>query len=286
MSDILTLMLAISFLFYSGQIPKYFTPSHSNSCSSTSIPIILFVKLALVTGSAQRIGRCLALFLAERGYSLALHYHQSGQQALQAQTDIKKRGVACEIFKANLAQSAEVAQLIPQVLKRMGPIDLLINNVSVFNSPNFMASTEKQFDHDVAVNLRAPFFLTQAFAAQVAKGTSKSKSYPSLIVNMLDTRITKVQTDYCIYTLTKHALFHLTCIAAKSLAPRIRVNAIAPGPALPPLGTTQARLDKSSTTTPLGAASPPSTLAQGLGYLLDAHTVTGQVLYIDSGQHL
>ena len=244
------------------------------------------MKRALVTGGVQRIGRCLAFCLAQRGYDLALHYHQSRGQALQIQTEIKKHGVACEIFKADLARSTETAQLIPQVQERMGPLNLLINNVAVFNTPDLMASTEEQFNYDLAVNLRAPFFLIQAFAAQVGQTAGRPKNHPALIVNMLDTRINKVRTDYCIYTLTKHALFHLTRIAAKSLAPSIRVNAIAPGPALPPLGDSQTHLDRISAATPLGMASPPASLAQGLAYLLEAQTVTGQVLCIDSGQHL
>ena len=249
------------------------------------------MKVALVTGAVKRIGRSLAVCLAKRGYAVALHYHRSEEMAERTLAELKKYSPNSECFRADLSSAAEVADLIPRVVRSMGSADILINNVSVFNPPDFMRTTEEQFDYDMTVNFRTPFFLSQAFAKQVlgeSEQNDRTERTNALIVNILDTRIApgKVAKNYCVYTLGKQALHHLTRITARSLAPAIRVNALAPGPALPAPGASAADFDAVVRASPLRVPSPPESLAAGLGYLLDAKTVTGQVLYIDSGQHL
>jgi len=231
---------------------------------------------ALVTGAAKRIGRAFVLFLARQGYDIALHYNSASPEQKETSRLIEKEGVSCLPIQADLASQHN--SLFPLINKNLGPCTLLINNVSVFRPGSFMATSEDQFDSDMAVNLRAPFFLSQDFANQAPKG--------SQIINMLDCRITRVTTSHFVYNLSKVALYQFTLMAAKELAPHIRVNGIAPGPALPPPDKNEEHLAKVVDLAPLGIASPPATLVQGLGYLLAAQTVTGQVLFVDSGLHL
>ncbi len=231
---------------------------------------------ALVTGGAKRIGKAFVLFLARQGYDIALHYNSASQEQKETTRLIEKEGVACLPIQADLTNQQSL--LFPLINKNLGPCTLLINSVSVFRPGSFMNTSKAQFDSDMAVNLRAPFFLSQDFAKQAPKG--------SQIINMLDCRISRVTTSHFVYSLSKVALYQFTLMAAKELAPHIRVNGIAPGPALPPPDKDEEHLAKVVDMAPLGIASPPATLVQGLAYLLEAQTVTGQVLFIDSGLHL
>ena len=233
-------------------------------------------KTALVTGGAKRIGKAFALFLAQQGYDIALHYNTAAKERQDTVAEIEKEKARCLPLQADLSQPKEVASIFPQVEKGLGKCSLLLNNVSVFNPVSFMDTTESQFDFDMAVNFRAPFFLSQHFALQAPE--------ESQIINILDCRLTRVNTSYFVYNLSKQALRHFTLMAAKELAPRIRVNAIAPGPALP--SETGDPLEAIIRTTPLQTASPPATLVSALAYLLEARTITGQVLFVDSGLHL
>lgn len=235
-------------------------------------------RLALITGGAKRIGKEFALFLARQGYDIALHYNSATKEQEETKTLIEREGVACLPLQADLANQREVASLFPIINEKLGPCALLINNVSVFRFVSFMDTSATQFDSDMAVNLRAPFFLSQAFASQTPAGGQ--------VINMLDCRVTGITTSHFVYSLSKSALYHFTLMAAKELAPRIRVNGIAPGPALPPPGKSEEHLAKVVGMAPLGVASPPATLVQALAYLLEAETVTGQLLFVDSGLHL
>lgn len=232
--------------------------------------------IALVTGGAKRIGRAFVLFLARQGYDIALHYNSAGKEQEETSRLIEKEGVACLPIQADLASQRD--SLFPLINKNLGPCTLLINNVSVFRPGSFMATSRAQFDFDMAVNLTAPFFLSQDFAKQAPKA--------SQIINMLDCRIAHISTSHFVYSLSKAALYQFTLMAAKELAPHIRVNGVAPGPALPPPDKDEEHLTKVVNLAPLGIASPPATLVQGLAYLLEAQTVTGQVLFVDSGLHL
>ena len=232
----------------------------------------------MITGGAKRIGKAFALSLARQGYAIGLHYNTATADLAETQKSIEECGVGCFPIQANLADSAAQARILPMLNKELGECSLLINNVSLFHPPTFLETSVEQFDADIAVNLRAPFFLSQDFARQAPKD--------SLIINMLDCRITHINTTYFVYNLTKHAMERFTMMAAKELGPRIRVNAIAPGPALPPADKDESHLEKLVRQAPLKVTSPPPTLTAAADYFLRASTVTGQVLFVDSGLHL
>lgn len=239
-------------------------------------------KVALVTGAATRLGRAMALHLASKGYDICIHCNSSKKDAEECQKLVKEYGVETMIVVANLAQDDEVAKIVPTVNAKLGEISLLINNASVFNQQSFMDTSMQQFTADLAVNLKAPFFLIKDFATQV-------KNQPAgelLVVNVTDSVHDKLTSDHFLYRVSKQALHHLTMMTAKELAPQVRVNALAPGPALPPPDKNEHYLSQIAKNTPLGIASPPSTLLHGLDYLIEAKSVTGQVLYIGSGMHL
>lgn len=240
-------------------------------------------KVALVTGAATRVGRAMALHLAAKGYDIGIHCNSSKTAAEECQKLVEEQGVKATIVVANLADDEQVASIIPKVTAELGELSVLINNASVFNPQKFIDTSPEQFTQDLAINLKAPFFLTQQFAKQI---TANQAAGEYLVVNMLDSMHASLVSNHFIYRMAKHSLHHLTMLAAKELAPQIRVNGIAPGPALPPPGKDEAHLDKVTKATPLGITSPPDTLVAGLDYLLGAKTVTGQVLYIGSGMHL
>ena len=248
-------------------------------------------KLALITGAAQRVGRALALYLAklpdDEAFDIAIHYNNSEKEARECCEQIKAANKQCRTMavRARLEDMDDVAKLIPQVNAELGELSLLINNAAVFHPQNFLDTKPEQLRDDLMVNLQAPFRLAQDFAKQ-AKSASTTSPGSAMIVNLLDATCERLASDYFLYHLSKQGLKHFTLQAAKSLAPAIRVNGIAPGPALPPPGKDQAHLDKIVKATPLGVASPPESLTEGLGYLLRSPTVTGQILYIDSGMHL
>ena len=249
-------------------------------------------KTALITGGAKRLGREMAVALTARGYDLAIHYNNSLTEACECQKLVERHNKKCITIQGELTDDAACKDIFDEACSSLGTISLLINNASVFNPQGFMQTDSAQFDKDVGINLKAPFFLTQNFARQIYDNSSTKSSttedFPKdlMIVNMLDCNHAKLREDYFLYHLTKNALHHFTLMAAKELAPNIRVNAIAPGAALPPPHKDDAHLQKVSSTAPLGIASPPDTITHGLEYLLDAKTVTGQVLYVASGMQL
>lgn len=235
-------------------------------------------KVALITGGAKRIGKAFALALAQQDYAIGLHYNTATTEVTETKKLIEECGVDCLLIQANLASPTEQACIFPQLRQGLGDCSLLLNNVAVFNPGSFLETRPEQFEQDVAVNLRAPFFLSQDFARQASPG--------SQIVNLLDCRIAHINTTYFVYNLTKYAMERFTMMAAKELGPDIRVNGIAPGPALPPADKGPAHLEALIKQAPLGVTSPPSTLVVALNYLLQASTVTGQVLFVDAGLHL
>ena len=238
-------------------------------------------KTALITGAAKRIGAHLAKRLSQQGFSIAIHYHTSKTKAFELKQTIEQDGGICECFQANLSDSTDVQQLIPQVANHFPQLSLLVNNASLFEPGTFletdMASYERQFD----VNLKAPFLLTQHFALlQVTKSTAKN------VINLLDTRITKNPKTYFAYTLSKKALHAFTQAAAKTLAPKVRVNAIALGATLPPEGKDDTYLQDLIQKTPLQQAGKLGDLSSLLLTLIQNPLITGQTLFFDGGAHL
>jgi NAD(P)-dependent dehydrogenase (short-subunit alcohol dehydrogenase family) len=234
-------------------------------------------KAALVTGGAKRIGKVLAMDLARRGYDVALHYNQSVLDARTTADEIMAMGRRCELFRGDLADAAFVRRLVPQVLDAMPGLSLLINNASIFERAKLAETDEPLLDRNLAINLRAPVVLAQAFAARGA---------PGHIINLLDTKIARPGVNYFAYTLCKKALADFTRMAACELAPDIRVNGVCPGMTLAPEGKRAGYLDWLSGAVPLRRPGGPEQIAAAVGFLLDNDYITGQILYIDGGEHL
>ncbi len=232
---------------------------------------------AIITGGSKRIGRSIALTLAELGYDIALHYNRSRKDALNTQAKIRDFGVKCEIFKADLSDPSQASGLIKDVKKKMPGLELLVNNASVFKEKRFLDVKEKDFDNEFNINFKSPFFLSQQFAKNVSGG---------MIINLLDARVSKVHTAHFVYNLTKNSLMHLTLMLAKELGPEIRVNAICPGPVLPASGENIRQLKKIAAKTPLKKIGDTSYINSGVRYLVENKFITGEMLFIDGGQHL
>ena len=247
------------------------------------------MNVALITGAAKRLGRAMALYLAERGHDVAIHYAGSQDEAERTAADARALGVAARTFRADLLDPDATAALVPQVAQAMGQLGVLVNNASVFDYDNIHSATMADWDRNIGSNLRAPFQLIQAFAAQAPKAQPDENGEPqarALVVNMVDQRVLKPTPEFMTYSLAKAGLWSLTRTAAQALAPDIRVNAIGPGPTLIGARQSQAHFDVQRAGTVLGRGSDPQGITQALGYFLDARAVTGQLICVDGGQHL
>lgn len=236
-------------------------------------------EVALITGSAVRVGREIAFHLAAAGWDLALHYNSSSKEGAFLQEELNKKfpGQNFYLFKASLSSVEETQKLVPDVIKYFGHLDLLINNASIFQPSSLRNTSVEVFDRHWQINCRAPFILIKGFANLAGKGT---------IINIVDTRITKNNSDYFAYTLSKKALFELTKMAAFELAPGFRVNAIAPGALLPPEGKDFEYLEKVASITPLKTPVRMSDIIKSIDYILENESMTGQLLFCDGGVHL
>lgn len=232
---------------------------------------------ALITGGAKRIGRAVALSLAGKGYNIGLHYHSSQADAESAASDIRSKGVECELFQCDLSHSEKVAMLIPRVFDRFPECNLLVNNASVFQRARLMETDEALFDRHFNTNLKAPFFLSRDFARLCRKGH---------VINILDTKISRTLVEYFAYTLTKKALYEFTCMAAKELGPSIRVNGVSPGLILPSADLRPEDFEKMGDRVPLKTTGNPESIVSAIHFLIDNTFITGECIFVDGGEHL
>ncbi|QDO98134.1 SDR family oxidoreductase [Ferrovibrio terrae] len=235
---------------------------------------------ALVTGAGRRIGRAIALHLAGRGYRIAVHCNRSRDEADAVAREIVQTGGHAAVVQADLSDHAAVSGLVAQASAALGALSLLVNNASLFVYDHVETATEQSWDSHLDANLKAPFFLSQAFAAQLPEGT------PGNIINMVDMRVWRLTPHFASYTVSKAGLWTLTQTLAMALAPHIRVNAIGPGPVLPSPHQTEDQFRKQWESTPLHRGAEPGEIAAAIGFLLDAPAVTGQMIALDGGQHL
>lgn len=245
---------------------------------------------ALVTGAAKRLGRAMALYLAQRGHDVAIHYASSRQEADTLAQEIAALGRKAVCLQADLLDEAALAPLVPRAAEALGgPLTLLINNASIFEGDSIATATRESWDRHMMSNLRAPFVLTQGFAAQCPAPVLDDAGEPvaqGLVVNMIDQKVRKLTPQHMTYSIAKMGLWAFTQMAAQELGPRVRVNAIGPGPTLQAAEQEATEYLNSRAATVLGRGANLSDITAALGFFLDAPAVTGQLLCIDGGQHL
>lgn len=244
----------------------------------------------LVTGAGRRLGRAMALYMAGRGYDVAVHYATSKVEAQSVVDEILAMGCKAVAIQADLLDENAVQALLPAVAEALGgPVTCLINNASIFEYDTIETATRASWDRHLESNLRAPFVLTQAMAAQGLAAQVDARGEPvaaGLVVNMIDQRVRKLTPEFMTYTLAKMGLWALTRTAAMGLAPRVRVNGIGPGPTLKGHNQSESHFQRQRENTILKRGSNPRDMVAALGYFLDAPGVTGQMLAVDGGQHL
>jgi NAD(P)-dependent dehydrogenase (short-subunit alcohol dehydrogenase family) len=234
----------------------------------------------LVTGAARRIGRAIALDLARHGWRVAVHYSQSGDEAEEVVAEIRQGGGRAVALRGDLAQESDVEGLVPQAADALGTLTCLVNNASTFFMDTADTATRQSWDAHVEANLRAPFVLSQAFARQLPA------DWHGNIVNLLDERVWKPTPYFISYTVSKMGLWALTQTLALALAPRIRVNGIGPGPALPSARQTPEQFAAQAAAMPLRHGTTPQEIADAVRFILAAPAMTGQMIALDGGQHL
>lgn len=237
-------------------------------------------KVALVTGGGIRIGREISLKLAGAGYAVAIHARQPGIGPSETAALIDQNGGTAFLVYGDLGNSADVEQLCPQVTKALGPVALLVNNASTFERDDLVSLDWGLWEKHFAVNLAAPSFLIRDMARMLPHNCTGA------VVNIIDQRVWKLTPEYTSYTLTKAALWSATRTFAQALAPRIRVNAVGPGPTLPNVRQRPEDFATQVAALPLERQSLPEEVAAAVLYLATAESVTGQMIAVDGGQHL
>lgn len=237
-------------------------------------------KVALVTGGAKRVGRSIALALAERGAELVVHYHDSEREVHTLLAEIKRAGGKPVAVRGDVSAAADVDRIVETAMAAFGRIEILVNNAAIFYRTPFERVTEADWDRFLDVNLKGPFLLCRAVGAiMLRQGRGK-------IVNMADIGGEKVWAEYLPYAVSKAGVIALTRGLAKALAPQVQVNAIAPGTVLLPEGTTREEEEAAVRRVPLRRLGSPEDIARAVVYLVENDFVTGEILRVDGGQHL
>ncbi|MGC9317268.1 MAG: SDR family oxidoreductase [Armatimonadota bacterium] len=235
-------------------------------------------RTALVTGAAKRLGRTIAEGLATEGCSVVVHYRSSQDEAEAVRDELQRMGVEAWPLQADLSSPEQAERLICRAVELAGPIQVLVNSASIFDPSTLADVTFDQLAYNTAVNAWGPFALMRAFAGQEIDEGS--------VVNLLDTRVEGFDPKHVAYILSKHLLRQLTRMAALEYAPRVRVNAVAPGLILPPPGRDESYLEALAGSLPLQRHGGAEDIVDAVLYLIKARFVTGQIIYVDGGRHL
>jgi NAD(P)-dependent dehydrogenase (short-subunit alcohol dehydrogenase family) len=234
----------------------------------------------LVTGASRRIGKTIACDLARHGWRVAVHYGSNAAEAEAVQAEIEAAGGEAVAVGADLADADAAARLIAACTAALGPLTCLVNNASLFIEDHIDTLDTSVWDRQFAVNLRAPVLLTKAFAELLPAELRGN------VVNIIDQRVLAPPPDFLSYGLAKSGLLTATRMLAQALAPRIRVNGVGPGPVLPNIYQSDAAFAEEVGLTLLGHPATPSEIAAAVRFILDAPSLTGQMIAIDGGQHL
>jgi len=239
------------------------------------------VPAAIVTGGAKRIGKAICTLLAQRGYDIAVHFNTSQGPAEALAEALRATGVNAVTVGADLADEDAVNALVDDARSKLGtPISALVNNASLFEWDDWESADGALWHRHHMVNLRAPYLLSRAFARQA------DHSQNPTIINIIDQRVRRLNPHFFSYTLSKASLWTMTQTLAQALAPDIRVNGVGPGPVLQSIHQDSSVFEQEAAATPLETSVDPEEIAQACDYLLQARKVTGQMIAVDSGQHL
>lgn len=237
-------------------------------------------RTALVTGGGRRIGRAICEDLARHGFAVAIHCHRSRSEAEGLAESISSQGGRAAVVEADLTDMGETAQLIDAGSRLLGPVDLLINSASIFQDDSLRGFDWETWERHFAIHVKAPALLARKFAEALPEGRE------GLVVNIIDQRVWKTTPRYFSYTLSKAALWTATQTMAQALAPRIRVNAIGPGPTLANERQGQGDIEAQKRAVPLQRGPALEEFGATIRYLWEARSVTGQMIALDGGQHL
>jgi len=246
-----------------------------DSAISSTIP-----RAALVTGGGKRLGRMIALTLAEAGFDVAIHCNTSRTDADATAREIEAIGRRAIVLQADLGHESDVQPLIPTATDALGPLGVLVNNASTFERDDWHDATRQSWDRHLEPNLRAPFVLMQNFAAALPRGRE------GVVINMIDMRVWSITPHFVSYTVSKFGLWALTQSMALALAPRIRVNGIGPGPALPNSRQTPEQFARQAESVPLRRGPVIEEVGRATLAILGMPSMTGQMIALDGGQHL
>ncbi len=234
----------------------------------------------LVTGAARRIGRELALDLARTGWRVGVHYRRSHREAEALVAEIIALGGEAAALEADLADFAAISGLVARCKDALGAPTCLVNNASEFFLDSIATLTPERWQTHIDINLRAPVFLAKSLAEHLPAGISGN------VINIIDQRVWNLTPEFFSYTVSKAGLWSATRMLAQALAPRIRVNAIGPGPVLRSVHQTEAAFAAEAHATLLARATAPAEIAAAVRFILDAPAMTGQMIALDAGQHL
>jgi NAD(P)-dependent dehydrogenase (short-subunit alcohol dehydrogenase family) len=234
----------------------------------------------LVTGAGRRLGRAIALDFAARGWRVGVHYRDSAEEALEVVAEIVRNGGVAAPFGADLARLEAIAPLLQACAETLGPPTCLINNAARFDRDELGTLDAKTWQANLDVNLRAPVFLTQVFAKTLPQPSRGN------VINLVDQKVLRLDPEHFSYTAAKSALWIATQTMAQALAPRIRVNAVAPGPVLKSKGQSEASFEREAQATLLRQPVNAADVTEAIQFLLSTPSITGQMIALDGGQHL
>jgi pteridine reductase len=241
------------------------------------VSVSLAGRTALVTGAAKRIGRAIALALAQHGVHVVAHYSQSDREAEALCSEIERLGVRAWSVRGDLMDARQTELVFREAAAQAGSIDVLINNASIFERDTVWDATEESVWKNLRIHALAPLILARELAGQ---------GRPAHVINLLDTRVTVYDREHASYHISKRALLTLTRMLAVELAPNVAVNAIAPGLILPPAGENETYLVKLAHTNPLKRYGGPADVVEAVLFLLRSRFITGQIIYVDGGYHM
>lgn len=236
--------------------------------------------VAVVTGGAKRIGRAIVEALADAGWAVAIHCNTSQPEAESLAVEIQRRGGRTAVIAADLAEPGQTRTILPRAAEALGPVTLLVNSASLFIPDGVGALDDETWQQQMTVNLQSPVILIDALAAGLPEGVEGN------VVNILDQRVLKPTPFFLSYQLSKSALWTATQVLAQALAPRVRVNGIAPGPTLASVRQAPEDFARQSAAVMLGKGPDLAEFGRTILYLVESPSVTGQVIAIDGGQHL